>query len=51
MGAEVWQFVAAAIAGAVAIALWIVFVYAPRNTGEGAPPVDPPEEEGPTKHD
>ena len=32
-------------------ALWIVFVYGPRNTGEGAPPVDPSEEEEIPKHD
>lgn len=45
MSAEVWQFIGAAAVGAVAVTLWILFVYLPRNTGEGAPPIDPAEEE------
>lgn len=51
MGAEMWQFVGMAAVGAVVITLWILFVYLPRNTGEGAPPIDPSENEEVSKRD
>ncbi len=43
MGAEMWQF--AGMAGVVAgiVVLWVLFIYRPRRTGEGTPPVDPSE--------
>ena len=45
MGTEIWQFAGMAAAGAVIVTLWILFVYRPRRTGEGTPPVDPSGEE------
>ncbi|WP_166398004.1 hypothetical protein [Rubrobacter marinus] len=48
MGAELWQFGGMAAVGVGVVAMWILFVYRPRKTGEGTPPVDPSvEEEGP----
>ena len=44
MGAEMWQFAGIAGVGAVIVTLWVLFVYRPRRTGEGTPPVDPPVE-------
>ena len=44
MSAEMWQF--AGMAGVVAgiVVLWVMFVYQPRRTGEGTPPVDSVDE-------
>lgn len=48
MGAEAWQFAGVAAVGASVVTLWVLLVYRPRRTGEGTPPLDPPEdEEGP----
>ena len=42
MGAELWQFAGMTAAGAGVVTMWILFVYRPRKTGEGTPPVEPP---------
>ncbi len=45
MGAEVWQFAGMAAVGVGVVTMWILFVYRPRRTGEGTPPVEPSGEE------
>lgn len=45
MSAEVLQFAGLVATGVAVVALWVFFVYRPRRTGEGTPPVDPSAEE------
>jgi hypothetical protein len=50
MGMELWQFAAMTAAGIGVIALWIMFVYIPRRTGEDTPP-ELPKEDRPQDHE
>lgn len=44
MSAEMWQFAGVAGVGAGIVILWVLFVYRPRRTGEGTPPVNLPDD-------
>jgi hypothetical protein len=48
---ELWQFAAAGVALAVVVALWLLFVYKPRRTGEGNPRNVHPDHEPPKDTD
>ena len=50
MGTELWQFAAMTVAGIGVVALWIMFVYLPRRTGEDTLP-EPPKEDLPQDHE
>ncbi|MBA4115030.1 MAG: hypothetical protein H0X71_01035 [Rubrobacter sp.] len=50
MGTEPWQFVAMIAVGIGVVALWIMFVYIPRRTGEDTPP-EPSKEDLPQSHE
>lgn len=51
MSAELWQFAAAAVALAVVVVVWVLFVYKPRRTGEGNPRNVHPDREPPKDTD
>lgn len=51
MSAEVWQFAGLVATGIAVVTLWVLFVYRPRRTGEGTPPIDPSVKEEASERD